>query len=74
MKANCYKDDLGVIEDPMKPVLDAMISRIVEELSGEAKAFYSREFAFFEEVTSISGKLRPYIKEDKPFKKVRSRA
>jgi phosphatidylinositol 4-kinase A len=70
MKANCYKDDLGEVEDPMKPVLDAMTARIIDELSGEAKDFYEREFAFFNEVTSISGKLRPYIKKTKPEKKV----
>jgi phosphatidylinositol 4-kinase len=70
MKANCYKDDLGEIEDPMKPMLDLTTARIVEELSGEAKDFYEREFAFFGEVTDISGKLRPFIKKTKPEKKV----
>lgn len=57
-------------EDPMKPVLDGMIAKVVDSLSGEARSFYDREFSFFNEVTSISGKLKPYIKKTKPEKKV----
>jgi phosphatidylinositol 4-kinase A len=57
-------------EDSMKPQLVAMTAKIVDSLSGEARAFYDREFGFFEEVTSISGKLKPYIKKTKPEKKV----
>ncbi|KAJ3734042.1 hypothetical protein DFJ43DRAFT_1065841 [Lentinula guzmanii] len=71
MKANCYKDDSAEIEDPMKPVLDLMTDRVVESLSGEARAFYDREFGFFNEVTSISGKLKPFIKKTKPEKKAK---
>lgn len=33
------------------------------------RSFYEREFAFFDEVTSISGKLKPFIKRPKPEKK-----
>lgn len=55
----------------MKPLLDRMTGMIVESLSGEAKNFYEREFGFFNEVTSISGKLKPFIKKTKPEKKVR---
>lgn len=54
----------------MKPMLDRMIDMIVAGLSGKAKAFYELEFGFFNEVTSISGKLKPYIKKTKPEKKV----
>lgn len=54
----------------MKPQLDEMIDRVVASLSGEAKDFYEREFEFFNEVTSISGKLKPYIKKEKSVKKV----
>lgn len=57
--------------DPMKPLLDRMIDMIVHGLSGKAKAFYDLEFDFFDEVTSISGKLKPFIKKSKPEKKVR---
>ncbi|KAH9952080.1 atypical/PIKK/PI4K protein kinase [Amylocystis lapponica] len=71
MKANCYKDDAGEIEDPMKPMLDTMTELVVNSLSGEARDFYDREFGFFNEVTSISGKLKPYIKKTKPEKKAK---
>ena len=71
MKANCYRDDAGEQEDPMKPTLDRMTDMVVDSLSGEAREFYDREFGFFNEVTSISGKLKPYIKKTKPEKKVR---
>jgi phosphatidylinositol 4-kinase len=54
----------------MKPILDETTARVVASLSGEAKDFYDREFGFFNEVTSISGKLKPYIKKTKPEKKV----
>jgi hypothetical protein len=47
-----------------------MILDIVESLSGSERDFYDREFGFFGEVTSISGKLKPYIKKSKPEKKV----
>jgi len=56
----------------MKPCLDSMTNMVVQSLSGESRAFYDREFSFFNEVTSISGKLKPYIKKTKPEKKVRA--
>ncbi|GBE82149.1 Phosphatidylinositol 4-kinase stt4 [Sparassis crispa] len=71
MKANCYKDDAGEIEDPVKPILDQMTDSVVASLSGEAREFYDREFGFFREVTSISGKLKPFIKRTKPEKKAK---
>ncbi|TFK94778.1 atypical/PIKK/PI4K protein kinase [Polyporus arcularius HHB13444] len=71
MKANCYRDDAGEVEDPLKPELDRMTDMVVESLSGEAREFYDREFGFFHEVTSISGKLKPYIKKTKPEKKAK---
>ena len=54
----------------MKPILDRMIHDIAESLSGLERDFYDREFSFFHEVTSISGKLKPHIKKSKPEKKV----
>jgi phosphatidylinositol 4-kinase len=54
----------------LKPALDRMTHRVVTALSGEARGFYDREFSFFNEVTSISGKLKPYIKKTKIEKKV----
>jgi phosphatidylinositol 4-kinase len=71
MKANSYKDDNAEEPDPMKPTLDRMTSLIVGALSGEAQDFYDREFGFFNEVTSISGKLKPYIKKSKAEKKAK---
>ncbi|WFD31465.1 1-phosphatidylinositol 4-kinase [Malassezia sp. CBS 17886] len=71
MKANTYKDDNAEVPDSLKPTLDRMIARIVGALSGPAEAFYEREFAFFNEVTSISGKLKPYIKKSKADKKAK---
>ncbi|KAG9126585.1 phosphatidylinositol-4- kinase [Ceratobasidium sp. 392] len=71
MKANCYKDDAAEVEDPMKPMLDRMTDMVVASLTGEARDFYNKEFGFFHEVTSISGKLKPYIKKTKPEKKAK---
>ena len=71
MKANSYRDDNAEEEDPMKPTLDRMVDNIVAALSGEAQEFYEREFGFFNEVTSISGKLKPFIKKSKPEKKAK---
>lgn len=45
------------------------MNRMITEFSAVDKAFYEREFSFFDEVTSISGKLKPYIKRPKPEKK-----
>ncbi|RXK35906.1 phosphatidylinositol 4-kinase [Tremella mesenterica] len=71
MKANTYKDDNASEEDSMKPLLDRMINMIVAGLNGKARDFYDTEFSFFNEITSISGKLRPYIKKSKPEKKAK---
>jgi phosphatidylinositol 4-kinase len=55
----------------MKSTLDTITDMVVRSLSGAAREFYDREFNFFNEVTSISGKLKPFIKKTKPEKKVR---
>ena len=54
----------------MKPMLEEMIEKVVKSLSGDARTFYDREFSFFNEVTSISGKLRACIKKPRSEKKV----
>ncbi|KAF9381697.1 phosphatidylinositol-4- kinase [Podila verticillata] len=69
MNANMYKDNNSEVPDPLKPTLDRIIANIVNGLSGEAKSFYEREFQFFNQVTSISGKLMPLVKKTKPEKK-----
>jgi phosphatidylinositol 4-kinase len=53
----------------MKPTLDKVMNRLISSFSPEDKNFYEREFAFFNEVTDISGKLKPLIKKSKPEKK-----
>ena len=45
------------------------MERMIASFSGTDKNFYEREFRFFDEVTSISGKLKPFIKRPKPEKK-----
>lgn len=45
------------------------MNRMIAEFSEVDRSFYEREFTFFDEVTSISGKLKPYIKRPKPEKK-----
>ena len=47
-----------------------MIDRVAASLSGEAKELYDREFGFSHEVTTISGKLKPYIKQERSERKV----
>jgi phosphatidylinositol 4-kinase len=42
---------------------------LVTSFSDGERDFYQREFSFFNEITGISGKLRPYIKKSKPEKK-----
>ena len=53
----------------MKPTLDVVTNNMITSFSSSDKAFYEREFAFFNEITDISGKIRPYIKKSKPEKK-----
>ncbi|CCE63527.1 hypothetical protein TPHA_0F00400 [Tetrapisispora phaffii CBS 4417] len=69
MLANCYKGDEGLIEDEIKPKLDLVRKRLVAKFSTRHREFYEREFKFFNEVTGISGKLKPYIKKSKAEKK-----
>jgi len=57
--------------DPIKNQLDNIVDTIVSTLSGTAKDFFDREFDFFDKVTSISGKLKPFIKKTKAEKKAK---
>ncbi len=56
-------------EDDLKPTLDLVTANMIQSFSNTDKAFYEREFSFFNEITDISGKLRPFIKRSKPEKK-----
>ena len=69
IKANSYKDEDATDPDPMKPKLDKVMDHLVSSFGGKDKDFYEREFAFFNEVTGVSGKLRPFLKASKPEKK-----
>ncbi|GAB0136479.1 hypothetical protein EsDP_00004779 [Epichloe bromicola] len=69
MKANSYKDDDAQVPDEIKPTLDTVMGKMVDSFAAADKDFYEREFAFFDEVTGISGKLKPLIKRPKPEKK-----
>ncbi|AQZ12344.1 STT4 (YLR305C) [Zygosaccharomyces parabailii] len=69
MLANSYKDDEGLEEDELKPTLDRVRNRMISTFDDKEREFYEREFGFFNEVTSISGKLKPYIKKSKAEKK-----
>lgn len=55
--------------DSIKPTLDKFMDMLVSSFTSEERDFYEREFSFFNEITGISGKLRPYIKKSKPEKK-----
>ncbi|CAG8926308.1 unnamed protein product [Penicillium salamii] len=69
MKANSYKDEDSQIPDPLKGTIDRFLDNLIASFSDEERAFYEKEFSFFNEVTDVSGKLRPYIKRSKPEKK-----
>ena len=71
MRANSYKDDDATVEDPLKPTLDKVTDGLISSFTGADKDFFEREFAFFSEVTDISGKLKPFIKKSKPEKKAK---
>jgi len=47
------------------------MASLISSFSETDKAFYEREFTFFNEITGISGKLRPFIKRPKPEKKAK---
>lgn len=69
IKANAYKDEEATEPDPAKPVLDRVMDALIASFSSEDRVFYEREFDFFNKVTGISGKLKPFIKSPKPEKK-----
>ncbi|KAF5857163.1 phosphatidylinositol-4- kinase [Aspergillus alliaceus] len=69
MKANSYKDEDSQVPDPLKPTLDRFMDSLIASFTHDERDFYEREFSFFNDITGISGKLRPYIKKSKPEKK-----
>ncbi|KAI9808250.1 MAG: hypothetical protein M1825_004707 [Sarcosagium campestre] len=69
MKANAYKDEDSTVPDPLKPTLDDVTASLTSSFSDADRSFYEKEFSFFNEVTDISGKLRPFLKSSKAEKK-----
>jgi len=69
MKANAYKDEDSQVPDDIKPILDEVMAALIDSFTPEDKDFYEREFTFFNQVTNISGTLRPFIKRPKTEKK-----
>ncbi|CAI6341867.1 unnamed protein product [Periconia digitata] len=71
MKANAYKAEGDTFEmpDSVKPTLDKVSDSLIASFSQYDKEFYEREFAFFNEVTGISGTLRSILHEPKEAKK-----
>ncbi|XP_073997967.1 phosphatidylinositol 4-kinase III alpha isoform X1 [Rhodnius prolixus] len=62
MKTNMYIDEEMHHKDPLFDTLETLTNNIVSTLSGPAKQFYEREFDFFDQITGISGEIRPYPK------------
>ncbi|XP_025837646.1 phosphatidylinositol 4-kinase alpha [Agrilus planipennis] len=63
MKANMYVDeDMQQKNVALFDVLSSLHQSIVSALSGPAKAFYQREFDFFDKITMISGEIKPFPK------------
>ena len=53
------RDEDGEDKDPiMFKILESLRNAIVDGFDDRAKDFYSREFEFFKEVTSVSGKIK----------------
>lgn len=60
-----------VVVDPLCEKLLRIIDNIINSISGSDKAFYDREFKFFDQVTGISGTLQQYLHCTKAEKKAK---
>lgn len=70
MRTNLFLDEESEVRDPvLYDVLVRIMGDIERSLSGDALQFYQREFAFFKEVTGISGSIR-----DRPLGPLRKEA
>uniref|UniRef100_A0A1I8FNF1 PI3K/PI4K domain-containing protein n=1 Tax=Macrostomum lignano TaxID=282301 RepID=A0A1I8FNF1_9PLAT len=66
MQTNAYKDDEGKVIDPaIGSTLLKLMDHIVEQLDGNSRSFYDREFDFFHEVTNISAIIKDYEKGER---------
>ncbi|VDO01955.1 unnamed protein product [Rodentolepis nana] len=63
MKTNIYRDEEGREKDiDIGSQLEWLSEEITKCFSGPALEFYKREFEFFDQITSVSGEIRPYPK------------
>ncbi|VDL61058.1 unnamed protein product [Hymenolepis diminuta] len=63
MKTNIYRDEEGREKDiDIGSQLEWMSEEITKRFSGPALEFYKREFEFFDQITGVSGEIRPYPK------------
>lgn len=63
MKTNMFRDEDSLEPDTeLNEPLNHLIDSIISDLSGNALKFYHRQFSFFADVTSISGKIRNFPK------------
>ena len=63
LETNMYMDEDGEEKDPvMYDKLLPVRKNIEDVFSPQAKAFYEREFVFFNSITNISGIIKPYEK------------
>lgn len=63
MKTNMFRDEDSLEPDAeLHEPLSHLIDSIVNDLSGNALKFYHRQFSFFSDITSISGRIRNFPK------------
>ncbi|KAL5966648.1 putative phosphatidylinositol 4-kinase alpha-like protein P2 [Taenia solium] len=63
MKTNIYRDEEGHDKDlDIGSQLEWMSEEITKRFSGPALEFFKREFTFFDQITGVSGEIRPYPK------------
>lgn len=63
MKTNAYRDEEGRDKDlDIGSQLEWMSEEITKRFSGPALEFYKREFDFFDQITGVSGEIRPFPK------------
>ena len=63
LETNMYVDEEGEEQDPVMFDKLLPVRKSIESLfTSQAQAFYEREFKFFNEITNISGIIKPYPK------------
>ena len=65
MQTNMFDDEEAEKKAELHDTLKELVSKILQSLSGPAKAFYEREFHFFGAITAISGEIKPKPKPER---------